>query len=264
MIETIRISDLTLLRALPTQATRPPVLLLHGYFIDASVWRDWLEFLAKRGFPAYALNFRGRANSRPAPNLGGVSIDDFVRDALDAARALDRPIVVGHSMGGLVAQKLAEADAVRAAALLAPAPPRGISVLSPQVVIKQIKYLPAIFRSRTVIPSRADMRALVLNRVPPRQQDTLLASFIPDSGRAGRDMSVTGVKVDRKRARCPMLVVSAQDDLFIPPRIGRRVAARYRAPFQLVQGHGHMLVIEPGWEVVADMVARWAGELKTV
>jgi pimeloyl-ACP methyl ester carboxylesterase len=59
-------------------------------------------------------------------------------------------------MGGLIAQGLAERGAVRAAVLVSPAPPKGISVLSPRIAIKQLKYLPAIFRSRLVTPDRED------------------------------------------------------------------------------------------------------------
>lgn len=50
---------------------------------------------------------------------------------------------------------------------------------------------------------------------------------------------------------------AADDDRFIPPVVARRVADRYGAPLQSMLGHGHMLVLEPGWEAVADAVARW-------
>lgn len=257
MLESLRVGDLTLRSARPAHATREPVLFVHGYFADATIFDAWLDFFAGRGFPAYAVHLRGRAGSRPGTELGGVSIDDFVQDASDIARWLGQPAVVGHSMGGLIAQRLAERGEVRAAALVTPAPPRGITVLTPPLIIRQLKYLPAIVASKLVHPSHGDLRSLVLNCVPADEQDSLLEKMIPDSGRAGRDMSITGVRVDASRVRCPMLVIAADEDRFVPKSVVARIAARYHAPLQTMLGHGHMIIVEPGWESVADTIARW-------
>ena len=254
---TIRVGPLTVLHYAPRRATRAPVLFVHGYFADASVFEPWLPFFAERGFPAYAVNLRGRAGSMPDADLGRASIDDFVSDAAAVAAHLGTPAVVGHSMGGLIAQKLAERGLVSAAALVTPAPPRGITVLTPRLAIKQLKYLPAILGSRVVTPDRDDMRELVLNCVPPALQEAMLDAMVPDSGRAGRDMSIAGVPVDRRRVECPVLVIAADDDRFIPKSIAAKIAKRYRAPLQTMLGHGHMLIDEPGWELAADLVARW-------
>lgn len=260
MIETIRVGDITVLHAPAAGTSRRPVLFVHGYFVDGTLWTRWLEFFAARGVPAFAVHLRGRAESRPGTDLGRASIDDFAADASAVARHMGTPAVVGHSMGGLIAQKLAERGDVSAAVLITPAPPRGISVLSLRVAVRQLRYMPAILRSRAVRPGREDLRELVMNRVPPKQQEELLATMIPDSGRAGREMSVTGVPVDATRVRCPLLVIAAEDDHFVPPRVVARVARRYRAPLEIEARHGHMVVVEPGWEQLADRVERWIRE----
>jgi len=252
------IGSLSVDHAVAHQVTRPRVLFIHGYFATANVWTEWLPFFAARGFPAYAVNLRGRAGSMPDIDLGRASIQDFVDDAASVAAHFDAPpLVVGHSMGGLVAQCLAARGLARAAALITPAPPRGIPVLTPRVAIKQLKYLPAIVRSRLVVPDREDLRTLVLNRVPHDAQDAMLDQLVPDSGRAGRDMSLTGVPVDAARVRCPMLAVTADDDRFVPQHVVAKVARRYAAPLHTFKDHGHMIVNEPEWETLADLVARW-------
>jgi pimeloyl-ACP methyl ester carboxylesterase len=260
MIETIRVGDITALHAQPVAATSAPVLFVHGYFVDGKIWSHWLEHFAAHGIPAFAVNLRGRAGSGPHVDLGRASIADFTDDAAAVARHVGANVVVGHSMGGLIAQKLAERGDVRACVLVIPAPPRGITVLSPRVAIRQLKYMPAILRSRTVMPSRKDLRVIVMNCVPEADQDSLLAAMLPDSGRAGREMSITGVPVDASRIHCPMLVVAAEHDRFIPPRIVARVARRYSAPLEIVRGHGHMIIVEPKWEELADRVERWIRE----
>lgn len=260
MIETLRIGDLEVLHARPNQPGGRPVLFVHGYFADASVWTQWLERFASHGMPAFAVHLRGRAGSGSARELGKVSIDDFADDAARVARHVGARTVVGHSMGGLIAQKLAERGELDSAVLITPAPPRGISVLSPRVAIRQAKYLPSLLLSRAVDPSREDLRELVMNCVPSERQDAVLDLLVPDSGRAGREMSLVGVPVDRSRIRCPLLVIAAASDRFIPASIVAKIARRYDAALETIPDHGHMIILEPDWERLADRVIAWLGD----
>jgi len=148
----------------------------------------------------------------------------------------------------------------RALVLLSPAPPRGISVMSGRLLRRQLRYLPALLRSRRVVPRWSDMRELVLNRVPEAEQQAAFARFVSDSGRAGREMSFGAIRVDAERVRangCPVLVVTSDDDRFIPPRIAQRIAQRYRAPVYMARGHGHLMLQEPGWSEPASFIASW-------
>jgi len=255
-IETLVVDGLTVRACRPLGATRSPVLFVHGYFADATVFDDWLKLFAARGFPAYAVNLRGRAGSRPGTDLGRTSMRDFADDVSAVARSLGSPSIVGHSLGGLLAQMAAARGDASAAVLICPAPPRGIPLLTKRVILMQVKYLWPILRSRVVDPSLEDLRAIALNRVPVAEQGELLAQFVPDSGRAGRDISV-GVPVDSARVLCPVLVIASDDDRFIPRRIVERIAARYRAPIRTLAGHAHMLPREPGWQDAAELVAAW-------
>jgi len=268
MLDTINVGNLTLASAQPRPGPRakPPMLFIPGYFASAWIYESYLPFFADRGYAGFALNLRGREGSAlPSGTvLGRVSMNDFIDDARQAARwlteRLSRPIVVGHSMGGLIAQKLGEEGLARALVLLSSAPPRGISVMSGKLLRRQLRYLPALLRSKRVVPRWSDMRELVLNRVPEDEQQAAFARFVSDSGRAGREMSLGGVKVDAERVRangCPVLVVTSDDDRFIPPRIAQRIAQRYRAPVYMARGHGHLMLQEPGWSEPASFIALW-------
>jgi non-heme chloroperoxidase len=257
MTESIVIDRLTVLRAMPSGNPRRNVLFVHGYFADATVWEAWLPFFAERGFAAYAVNLRGRNESRLVPELGRVSVRDFADDACIVARHLGKPAVVGHSMGGLIAQCLAAQDQVSAAALITPAPPRGIPLFVPGLMLKQLKYLGATLFSRVLVPNREDLRAMVMNRLPRERQEAFLDRVHPDSGRAAREMSITGIPVPRDRVRCPIRVVAASDDRFIPARIVARVARRYGVPVETLDRHAHMIVAEDGWETLAESIADW-------
>jgi non-heme chloroperoxidase len=238
-------------------ASRPPILLIHGMFAGAWQFEGFQRYFAALGYSSHAINLRGHHGSRAVPDLGGVSVLDYVEDALPVARALGRPVVVGHSMGGLVAQKLAEAGAVSAAVLLCSAAPRGISILTPLLVVRQRKYARELLLSRPIIPDARDINDLAFNRIPPTERAALFARLVPESGRAGREMSFGAIAVDERKVHCPVLSISAEDDRFVAPRVGRQIAGKYHGDHLQLAGHGHFVTGEPGWEAVAAEIAHW-------
>lgn len=257
MPQRVSIGGLSALVAAPSTETGPPVLFVHGYFGRAIAFERMMDCLVNKGHRCVAIDLRGHGDSMRPKDLGRVSIHDYADDAERVARELGDPIIVGHSMGGLIAQLLAARGVGRGAVLMAPAPPRGIPVMSVKLALAQFRYMPAIMMSRPVVPGRSDLRALVVNRVPEAEQEVVLDMLVPDSGRAGREMSVVGVPIDPARVRVPVLVISGDCDLFIPLSRSRRVAARYGAPIRVAPGRGHMLIIEPGYEELCDWIAEW-------
>ena len=257
MLETIRVGEIAVSHAAPARATAPPVLFVHGIVVDAQVWSQWLPFFADRGHPAFALSLRGHGPSGPMRDLGRVSMSDYVDDVAAVAGYIGRPAVVGHSMGGLLAQCVAERDLVQSATLITPAPPRGIMLFSPRLAVKQIRYLPALLLDRPIIPDPEELREIAMNCAPPDVQARALAQLVPDSGRAMRELSITGVPVDARKIRCPIQVFAAEHDLFVPAGVVARVAKRYAASLTTISGHGHIVIQEPGWESLAASVAEW-------
>jgi pimeloyl-ACP methyl ester carboxylesterase len=255
--EQIRLDGLSIAAARPTGESGAPLLFIHGLFAAAWMFERWMAYFAERGRAVYALDLRGHGSSAPVGNLGQLSLCDYVDDALRATRALGSVIVVGHSMGGLIAQKLAELGGVSAAVLVSPAPPRGIPLVSLRLVVRQAKYLPALLRSREICVGRADADAIIMNAVPPDERPALFARFQPDSGRAGREIMLGALSVDQRCVRCPVFVLAGDDDRFVPPRVARRVAAKYGAALRVVAGGAHLTMQEPGWRGAAAEIDRW-------
>src|SRR4051794_30593432 len=84
-------------------STKPPVLFIHGIFAGAWVFEGYQRLFAEHGYKTYALDLRGHGASPPAPAPGRVTVEEYVADAFEVARSLGRPVVIGHSMGGLIA-----------------------------------------------------------------------------------------------------------------------------------------------------------------
>lgn len=249
---------------LPEDDTGAPVLCLHGLFAGSWVFEQLLPLIAARGYPAHALAFRGHPPGPALPDIGRQSVTDFALDATAVARTLDRPIVIGHSLGGLVALILAGRNLARAVVLVSPAPARGVSVFTPQLLARTIRYIPSLLFSRSFLPSASDIDALVLNVVPPEERAALRERLVADSGRAAREAALGLFKIPPRAVRTPMFVVGCEHDRFIPPRVAEKVARKYDAPLHIAKNHGHFLLAEPGWQQEAGVILDWIDALPRV
>jgi pimeloyl-ACP methyl ester carboxylesterase len=225
------------------------------------VYERVLPAIAERGYPAAALSFRGHPPSAPIATIGRTSIAAYCHDAFEAARALERPIVIGHYLGGLVALLLASRNLVRAAVLVSSAPPRGINVFSRPLLVRMVRHLPALLLSRPFVPTASDLDALVLNRVPEEDREAIRERLVPGSGRAARQVALGVYDVSLRSVRAPVRGVGAHNDRFVPLGVARRLARRFDAPLQSARGHGHFLFAEPGWEQELDKILDWIDKL---
>jgi non-heme chloroperoxidase len=253
-----RVGDLTVAVERPSApSSKPPVLLVHGMFGGAWMWEQYQSLLARHGYESHALNLRGHHDSRRVPDVGKVSVADYVDDALEVARNLRNPIVIGHSMGGLIAQKVAEQGACRALVLIGSAPPRWIPALSAELLRHLVKYLKELFLMQALFPGRDAADALMFNRTPRAQADEEYQRLVPESGRAALELSFGTHAVHAPRITAAVLVVTGREDRFVVPRIARAIARKYRAELRQYDNFAHHIINEPGWEAPAAEIVEW-------
>jgi len=256
------LSEIGALKVLKTEPDRPakdhPLLFVHGMWEGAWLWQGYLDYFSSCGYTCYALNLRGHDGSRPAPDIGKVSIEDYIADVRTVADELNNPVLIGHSMGGLLVQKLAELLDPPAIVAITPAAPRGIFALTTWAVFQAaLRHSPEIFLSRPLMPSKAAMMRLELNRLPPDEQDRIYSLQVPESGRQTFDIAVKGLPVNASEVRCPVLVIGATEDQITAANMVRKIARKYQADYKEYQGFAHMIILEPGWERVAEDIAIW-------
>ena len=255
----VEIAGLKVERVTPRGPARgQPILFLHGMWAGSWMWDNYLGFFAGRGYAGYALNLRGHHGSKRVDDIGRVKFADYLADARAVAAAIGNPIVVGHSMGGLLAQKLAELGDPPAVVALTPAAPRGIFPLCTLELLRvSLVHLHELLLARAILPTRAEADALLLGRIPAAERRTAFERLVPESGRMAFDIAVAGVPVDAARVRCPMLVVAGREDRITPAKMVEKIARKYRAELRVWDEHAHMVLLEPGWELIAGEVASW-------
>lgn len=238
-----------------------PMLLVHGMWGGSFQWERWQPLLAERGFDTYAIDRPGHHPDTPLPSgvpLGRVSIDHSVAAVRDAARALGRPVLIGHSLGGLIALKAAERAELAAVVALAPGAPHGVPMVGgPALMASMARYVPAMARRRAFRPTRATFERLVFNRLSAGEADREYAGMIDDSGLIGREVAFGAIRLDGDLIGAPILCVSGAQDRLAPRAMVARVAAKVGAQHRVYPDQGHLLMREPGHELVAAEVAGW-------
>lgn len=239
--------------------TRPPVLFVPGAFAGAWMWEEtFLPFFAERGFDAYAMSFRAHGSQGwPLHSLG---LKAFVSDlAYVADRLPAPPVLVGHSLGGLVAYEYGRGRELPAVVMFSAVPPDGS--LRSFVELARLDPLSAAkMAAMSLFPPVRMLGSppvgVYSDRVPADRARTFTRRLRPESWRVLSEVLV------RPRAHAgplemPLYVVGTTGDHLIPACEVRRTARMLEAPCRVFEGFSHTPFVEPGWETIADDIAGW-------
>ncbi|EXI82220.1 MAG: putative non-heme bromoperoxidase BpoC [Candidatus Accumulibacter appositus] len=249
----------------PSPAKSPPLLFLHGGYVDARSWDvHFLPFFANHGYDCHALDFSGHGGSDGREYLDALSLDDYLADAQRVIAGFDQaPIVIGHSMGSFIAERLLEKSLAAAAVLLAPVPRNGTLESATKLLLKYPKFL-----GEVVNVTRGRVSATALHMIkdvyfsPTTKPETLLrfAQLVqPESTRAICDLALLGCWrwTPKPPPAQPVLVLGGRLDTVFPPQLIRPLAQRWNAELQIVPDTGHALILDEHWSDCAATVLGW-------
>lgn len=238
-----------------------PLLFVHGAYTGAWCWDEhFLPFFARHGYAAHAVSLSGHGGSDGREVLDSLKLDDYVADVAEAIRRLPTPpVLIGHSMGGLVVQKYLEQAAVPAAALLCSVPPHGLAPSAMQMMWQD----PSLLQTLNAIltgsqPSRARLRDALFNQPPDNARLARYARhFQPESMRALWDMTAFNLPQLHRMHRVPLLILGAAQDRLILPADVVATGLALGQPAEILPELGHAVMLERGWEAVATRILSW-------
>jgi pimeloyl-ACP methyl ester carboxylesterase len=254
----------------PEKKIKGTIVMIHGMFVGSWVWENFKKYFEERGYKCITptLRYHDTPLSSPAnPNLGTTSIVDYVNDIEKEIRKIEEtPIIIGHSMGGLISQILASRGLVKSAVLIAPAAPRGINAAT-WTVIKSAWYN----RERMALwdeplfPTFEGVAYSSLHLLKPQEQKMVYEKFSYESGRAAWEMAFwffdgkRATFVDDEKVTCPVLIIVGTEDRLTPPAITRKIQHKYNKVSTYIEfnNHSHWIIGEDGWEKVAETIHGW-------
>ncbi len=245
-----------------TDQQRLPVVLIHGLGGGTWGWENFQNYFAAQGRASYALELPLHAPGAGVdPRLGSYSVETYALHCAAAVAQIGPCFVIGHSMGGLIAQKLAETIPNPGYVFLCSAPPwhmfrKAYWPMWKHVLCGPLRQLFSPVRRDSVLMADGMAAKLVNNRIPVEERAELAKRDVPDSGRATLQMILGLVKVDERHIASPCLVVGGEADGLIRAEEQRRIAQYFGCPLRLFD-RGHMLIIEEGWEEVAAYLDEW-------
>lgn len=240
----------------------PTAVMVHGAFCGGWAFDSFRTPFEAAGWRVLAPDLPGHA---PGQSVAGLSMTDYAASLAGLCAELpEPPVLVGHSMGGLVCQLVARRVRPRALVLLAPSPPWGIAGASLDEAMAAFGvHLADPFWSGALAADRGLMRLHSLDRVPQTAREAILDRVTPESGRAVREVlnwwldPFMSTNIGAGPLPMPSFLAVGDRDVVHSSATARQTAERIGGELRVFPGMSHWILGEPGWEAVADAALSW-------
>ncbi|MEQ8227141.1 MAG: alpha/beta hydrolase [Rhodospirillales bacterium] len=250
----------------PEQSDHPPLVFIHGAFAGAWTWAEhFLDFFAGQGFSCHAVNLPGRKDMSDYPKLHEFGVQDFIETVVQVIDDLPRPpVLIGHSMGGFVAQRVAQERDVAGAVLMSTVPPTGLAGPSVALAMSKPMLVWEIARIESFgepLDSLDTLHQSIFNdHVPKDVSAKLMPRFQMESRRAVLDLHAVVMPPVSGLLGKPVLVLGAEHDNLIPTAFVIGTAAFLGTQAHIFDGMGHAVMLESRWAEAAQAITDWLRE----
>ena len=276
-----------------------PLLFLHGAYAAAWCWDEhFLSFFAGHGYACHALSFSGHGGSAGRERLDSFGIDHYVQDVARVVAQLPAPpVLIGHSMGGMVAQKYLErrpqgrpkggaaslsepnggeqssplssgrgmgerpGDAA-GLVLMSSVPPQGLLAAAIGLAFLKPGLMSDLNRllggGRVALDTLRE--AMFAQPVGTADLARWYKRMQPESHRAIWDMTLFNLPLKSRMNLPPLLVLGAEHDHLIPASQVEMTARHYGVAAEIFASMGHGMMLERDWAQVAGRILAWLGE----
>ncbi|MBO9637272.1 MAG: alpha/beta hydrolase [Siphonobacter aquaeclarae] len=248
------------------------VVFVTGAFVSHISWAEWQTYFESRGYTVYAPAWPHKdgdpavlRSQQPHAGIASVGLDEVLDYYTDFIRQLpEKPILVGHSLGGLMVQLLLQRDIAVAGVAIHPAPPQG--VLTFKWSFYKATWRPLGFFSsvnESFLMTLDEWKYAFTNGMSEEEQRSSYEKYvIPESRRASRQALTRIGRVDFTRPHVPLLITSGSEDNILPASLNYTNFKKYRTPgsvtdYKEFPGRNHYVLGQPTWKEDADYILNW-------
>jgi pimeloyl-ACP methyl ester carboxylesterase len=261
----------------PDPTAKPPVVFVHGLWLHAESWNPWIDFFREQGYDATAASWPGdaantEATRQNAKAVAGYGVSEIADHIAKQMKKLDtKPIVIGHSFGGLLVQNLLGRNLAAAGVAIDPAPIKGVPELPISALKSSFPVLGNPFNfGRAVSLTEDQFRFGFTNAVPEKEAHELYARYaMPAPGRplfqaataTLNPNSATKVNIENS-TRGPLLLIAGEKDHTVPTVLVKSTFKNYQKSAAVTEykefpNRGHSLTIDSGWRELAEYIVTW-------
>ncbi|MEM7117122.1 MAG: alpha/beta hydrolase [Chloroflexota bacterium] len=246
------------------------IVFAHGLFVTAKSWEEWVPFFEAKGYtchtpanPYHEGTPQEMWNNTPK-ELGMVTFEDLVEHLSRFIDTLpEKPIVIGHSLGGLVVQKLVELRKAEAGVCIDGAAPAGIITTKWSFLRANIPILNPLKGDSVFYPTKKWFHYAFGNTMTRAESDKVFDKLVvPESRNIPRGTTKEFAKIDFTKPHAPLLFIAGEKDHIIPKELNIKNFEAYEDPnsvrnFKEFENRGHYICGDKNWEEVADYVYQW-------
>lgn len=249
------------------------IVFIHGMYMNPLCWEHWIEYFQSKGYQCLAPAWPGRdqpidvlRSQHPDPQLGRLTLSDVISQYADVVKSLpEKPVLIGHSMGGLVVQLMLQNTPVAAGVAIDSAPPMGILTTKWSFLKSNWPHVnPFVPQGNPIEMTFSRFQYTFVNGLSLNEQRAAFERYVvPESRRVPRQ-SLTA-KVNFKQVHLPLLMIAGSADHLIPASLNRANYRRYQPidsliTFKEFPGRNHFILGQPGWEEIAGYIFTWLNE----
>jgi pimeloyl-ACP methyl ester carboxylesterase len=248
------------------------IVLIHGAWLNSRSWEQVKARYESRGFTVIAPDWPHddrtpeELRASPAPELARLGQHKIIAHYEAIIRALpEKPILIGHSLGGVIVQHLLARGLGVSGVAINPAPTPGVA-LGPHAIVSALPVFGDLFSWRKAkVMGRAFFANRFAQTLPRDQVDAAYDRYIvPTPGRVYWNGVINPIKIDwAGQDRAPLLLIGGGKDLIADASMTRAIFARQsraasRTDLHVFEDRSHWTLMDKGWEAVADMALNWA------
>ncbi|MGC4038501.1 MAG: alpha/beta hydrolase [Chitinophagaceae bacterium] len=248
------------------------IVFITGAFVSNSCWDEWRTFFENNGYTTIAEPWPHKdapaevlRNRQPDAEIASnrlASLTDYYAGIVK--KLPERPILIGHSIGGLIVQLLLQRGLGAAGVAIHSVPPQGIFTF-------KLSFLKAGWGAlgfftpvmKSFMMSFSQWQYAFTNGMSPEEQKQGYYSFaIPESKLIVRDTITSAAKVDFKKPHAPLLLTSGSDDHTIPASLNYDNYKKYKdrdsiTDYKEFEGRNHFVLGQPTWKEDAEYILQW-------
>ncbi|RDC56368.1 alpha/beta fold hydrolase [Pedobacter chinensis] len=251
------------------------IIFITGAFVGNNSWTNWKQYFEDKGYTVFvpAWPFKDDSpeilrNRHPDADIASLRLTQLVEHyATIAAQLTEEPILIGHSLGGLIVQLLLQKQIGVAGVAIHSVPPQGV-ISFEWSFIKSVFNPLGFFTSakKTYLMSFPEWQYAFTNGMPHEEQLTSYDEYVvPESKLVLRDGLTSAAKIDFKKPHAPLLILSGSIDHIMPASLNYSNYRKYKhkgsvTDYMEFEGSNHFVLGQPTWRNEAEFTARWLEE----